>query len=697
MHAQFYTSSCLYRYGDFVFQVCEGMNFICQKAKTIRGWILTPLRLVVKNPETDELSLVSLSEKSCQKGGRNRLPPAEASLRISRREACSLLPSLREHSTAHGTTLMYQEVVGRAHLPPRMPTRITVMSDSEGSPQWDDRHHRRSRFRSPVSPEWAGETPAEREERRLAEAVVPVRPPAGQPRAASADTGPSTQEAEPAEVTTRAAQAASPAAPPREGTPDARGAETAAPASHAAPPTKAPGAPLTRGVALAKERGALLRAAAAAEGSGEGSRGVATAAPVSPATASAGHAAAPSTPQTRGTDPARAMGASPAAAAAAAVGREGTKYRAHTNLTHTNTSLSKPVPPKPFPPGRTRHIRPPAPEHSLPGVMLPQMQRQRDARRVIQEGGDGAQAGQRARHGSAERGTGGDRGSAQGNAQGAGQGTCGNEQGRKHGRGAEASSSRGGQSAGSRRRDTGQGAVKGPGHGKGAQGREQGAQAGGHGAHGAGQGTVGERGRSQGLGHGHGKGTGAGSAGQGVGDRERDPRHGQGDRGVGAGKGPKGKGKGAVGPRGQPGRGMGARRGGRKEGRGVGGGAPPQLDVQPVRCIPPGIKQMPAHHTHHHQHHHAHLYNIDPDAGELIPPQPPRPQHQPAPPAPRAEPARMASAAGGRDAAPAPQVQGPQGGPARGAWGARPVDRDWNTVPDPLGDEALPLVVEVYG
>ena len=56
-----------------------------------------------------------------------------------------------------------------------------------------------------------------------------------------------------------------------------------------------------------------------------------------------------------------------------------------------------------------------------------------------------------------------------------------------------------------------------------------------------------------------------------------------------------------------------------------------------------------------------------------------------------------ASAAGGRDAAPAPRAQGPQGGPARGAEGAWPWDRDWDTVPDPPGREALPLVVEVYG
>ena len=52
---------------------------------------------------------------------------------------------------------------------------------------------------------------------------------------------------------------------------------------------------------------------------------------------------------------------------------------------------------------------------------------------------------------------------------------------------------------------------------------------------------------------------------------------------------------------------------------------------------------------------------------------------------------------GGRGAAPAPQAQGPQGEPARAAGGARPWDQDWGTVPDPLGGEALPLVVEVYG
>ena len=56
-----------------------------------------------------------------------------------------------------------------------------------------------------------------------------------------------------------------------------------------------------------------------------------------------------------------------------------------------------------------------------------------------------------------------------------------------------------------------------------------------------------------------------------------------------------------------------------------------------------------------------------------------------------------ASAAVRRGAAAAPQAQGRQGEPARGAEGVQPWDRDWDTVPDPLGGEALPLVVEVYG
>ena len=97
------------------------------------------------------------------------------------------------------------------------------MADSDASPQRDDCHHRRSRSPSPVSPLWAGgETRAEREERRLAEAAVPVGLPAGQPRAASVDTGLSTREPEAAEVT--AAPTASPAARVRSGRTSGAGA-----------------------------------------------------------------------------------------------------------------------------------------------------------------------------------------------------------------------------------------------------------------------------------------------------------------------------------------------------------------------------------------------------------------------------------------------------------------------------------------
>ena len=257
------------------------------------------------------------------------------------------------------------------------------MLDSNGSPQREDRHHRRSRSRSPGSPEYPGETLVEREERRLAESAVPVGPPAGQPRAVPADPEPPAQEPVPAEEATPAAQAAAPAAPPREEAPGAQGAETAVPASRA--------------------------------------------------TAPAGHTASPGTPLARGRGPARAPSASPGAAVAAAEGREGPKYRAHTKPSHTHTSSPKPYPPKAaFSKGRPRPVRPPAPTRTPLGITLPQLQRQRDARRVIQEGGDGARAGQGASRGSEERGAGGDRGSAQGQTQGTGQGAHGKERGHGH-------------------------------------------------------------------------------------------------------------------------------------------------------------------------------------------------------------------------------------------------------------------------
>ena len=170
------------------------------------------------------------------------------------------------------------------------------MSDSAGSPQQDDPHHRRSRSRSAVSPGCAGETLAEREERQLAEAAVPVGPQAGQPQAASADPKPSGQEPAPTENTAPAAPAANPATPLPQRAPGAQGAETAAPASRATAPTD--------------------------------------------------HAAALGMQPAQRAAPARAPSASPAAAAAAAGGREGAKYRAHTNPSHTHTSPRKPYPPQ---------------------------------------------------------------------------------------------------------------------------------------------------------------------------------------------------------------------------------------------------------------------------------------------------------------------------------------------------------------
>ena len=182
------------------------------------------------------------------------------------------------------------------------------------------------------------------------------------------------------------------------------------------------------------------------------------------------------------------------------------------------------------------------------------------------------------------------------------------------------------------------------------------------------------------------------------------------NQGQGAGRGPRGKeGNGDTGSRGQAGRSTGTGGEGQGTGQGKGGGAPPQPDVQ-VLSIPPGIRLMPAHHAHRR---HQLIYNMDPDMGGLILPQPPQPPHQPAPrprgdiphgpvPAarePRAEPARMAAAPAARrsGAAPAQQAQEPRVELARGAEGTRnDWARDVDAIPDPLGGEALPLVMEVY-
>ena len=134
---------------------------------------------------------------------------------------------------------------------------------------------------------------------------------------------------------------------------------------------------------------------------------------------------------------------------------------------------------------------------------------------------------------------------------------------------------------------------------------------------------------------------------RGANDRGRDPRHGpegRGERvrlsqGPGARREPSGKeGKGAVGPWGRRGRSTGAGGEGQGAGGGKGGRAPPRPDVQAVRCIRPGIQQMPAHHVHHH---HQSLYNMNSDMGNLIPPPPSPGAPLPAgPPSARRRPAR---------------------------------------------------------
>ena len=159
------------------------------------------------------------------------------------------------------------------------------MSDSDGSSKQDNRHHRRSRFRSPVSPGGAGETPAKREEQQLAEAAVLVGPPAEQPKAAPSDPELPAPDPVPVGEAAPAAQTAAPTTPPPGGAPDAQGA---------------------------------------------------------PVPALASHPAAPGTLRARMMGPAWTPGASPGTAMAAAESRKGAKYRPHTKLSHTHTSPPKP-------------------------------------------------------------------------------------------------------------------------------------------------------------------------------------------------------------------------------------------------------------------------------------------------------------------------------------------------------------------
>ena len=235
------------------------------------------------------------------------------------------------------------------------------------------------------------------------------------------------------------------------------------------------------------------------------------------------------------------------------------------------------------------------------------------------------------------------------------------------------------------------------------------------------QAAAGGAGARERQGHGQrGGGTGH-SKGHGQGGRQEGAHRSQ---GPGAGKGPVGKeGGGDVGHHGQGRQGPGAGGEGKGKGRGRGGAEAPQPEVQALRCIPPGIQQMPAHHAHHHQP--LPIYNIHPDLGALIPPKPSKVPRQPLPHLqgdalhdlalavrePPAEPARLVAAPGarGRSAEPGwiaatPGAQEPWAEPARGAVGApRPAEArsdwvcDWDAVIDLLGGQTLPLVLEVYG
>ena len=111
--------------------------------------------------------------------------------------------------------------------------------------------------------------------------------------------------------------------------------------------------------------------------------------------------------------------------------------------------------------------------------------------------------------------------------------------------------------------------------------------------------------------------------------------------------------------------------------RGRGAGSPRSRTSRRCGASPPGIQQMPARHAHHY---HQPIYNIDPEMGDLIPPQPPRPPinrprilhgdapHDNAPAAGMA----AAPAARGSSQEPAPMAQQSKAEQAQGSNGPPP-------------------------
>ena len=189
------------------------------------------------------------------------------------------------------------------------------MSDSDGSPQRDDRHHRQSSSRSPVSPGCAGETPAEREERHLED-----------DRGTGWVAGPRSHRRPPATTSrwpqTRCQQGRLP--PP--------------PTSLLLPPRPREGPRMHKG-----PRPPLLPAT-----------------PPPPAQSRHGGRAP--------------RGALPETATAAAESRESAKYRAHIKPSQTHTVPRKANPPKAAcPKGGPRPVSPPTPKRTPPGINLPQL------------------------------------------------------------------------------------------------------------------------------------------------------------------------------------------------------------------------------------------------------------------------------------------------------------------------------------
>ena len=397
----------------------------------------------------------------------------------------------------------------------------------------------------------------------------------------------------------------------------------------------------------------------------------------------------------------RAPGASPGAAAAAAEGREYAKYRAHTNPSHTHTSPPKLYPPKaPFLTGGPRPVRPPAPERTPPGITLLQLRRQQDDRRVIRGGGGGA-----ARRRGRVPATG---------ARNGGRGATGGVPRDKRSRQAWAHAARSEGERASKaprpaaaerdraRAADGTTSNKEQGKGKGTRRRCRGPCR-------APRRAATERmelsgARLASIGAAKGMGTGTGRA-QALAVRARAQvtvgrTHGV-DRDTlawGPGRDPRARARASWAPRDRQG---GARElqgeGGAKEG-GWGAGCPRSRTCCRCGASPPASNKCrrttPTTTT----------TTTPTSTTKTSTPETSSPQNPPTP-APASPPRAKGGAGvdgrcpggGGAGAEQAPQAQGPQAEPAWGAEWARPADRDWNAVPDPLGNQALPLAVEMYG